>query len=56
MTDLKFASPVVTLAPSLAEMGAEKDAKTLIDVEAPALVNASSATLSDEVAKTIGTH
>jgi len=52
VTDLKAALPVVTLAPTLAEMEAERAGKTLSNVEAKALVNILADTLSEVVAKT----
>ena len=46
MTDLRAASPVVTLTPKLAEMKAETAGKTLSDVEAQALLDTLLVTLS----------
>ena len=47
LTDLKAASPVVTLAPTLGEMEAQTAGKALSDVKAQTMVDTLSATLSD---------
>lgn len=45
LTDLNFASPLVTLAPTLQEMDAERPGKTLSDLEFQTVVEALSTTL-----------
>ena len=47
LTDLKGASPVVTLAPTLGEMEAERAGKTISDLQAQTVVDTLSATLLD---------
>ena len=53
LTDLKAASPVVTLALSLAEMKAHTAGKTLRDVLPQALVETQAVAVAEEVTKTI---
>ena len=54
LTDLKAASPLVTLAPTLAEMKAQTSGKkTLSDVVPQALVETQAVTVAEEVIKTI---
>ena len=53
LTDLKAASPVVTLAPSLAEMKAHTPGKTLSYVLPQALVETQAVAVAEEVTKTI---
>ena len=47
LTDLKTASPLVTLAPTLEKKDAEMPGKTLSDLEFRTVVETLSATLSD---------
>ena len=49
LTDLKAASPFVTLAPTLAEMEAQKAAKTLSNVLRQALVETQAVAVVEEV-------
>ena len=53
LTDLKAASPVVTLAPALAQMKAHRAGKTLSDVLPQALVETQAVAVAEEVTKTI---
>ena len=53
LTDLKAASPVVTLAPSLAEMKAHTAGKKLSHVLPQALVETEAVAVAEEVTKTI---
>lgn len=53
MLDLKAASPVVMLTPTLVQMDSERACKTLRNVEAQVVVDTLFATLKEVVAKTI---
>ena len=53
LTNLKDASPVVTLAPTLTEMIAQPAKKTLSDVVLQALVETQAVAVAEEVTKTI---
>ena len=53
LTNLKAASPVVTLAPTLAETIAQTAGNTLSDVVLQALVETQAVAVAEEVTKTI---
>ena len=53
LTYLKAASPVVTLAPTLAEMKAQTVGKPLSDVVPQALVETEAVAVAEKVSKTI---
>ena len=53
MTDLKAASPVVTLTPTLAEMKTQPAKKTLSSIRRKALVETQAVAVAEEVTKTI---
>ena len=53
MLDLKAASPVVMMIPTLVQMDSERACKTLRNVEAQAVVDTLFATLKEVVAKTM---
>ena len=53
LTNLKAASPVVTLAPTLAEMIAQTARNTLSDVVLQALLETQAVAVAEEVTKTI---
>lgn len=53
MMDLKAASPVVMLTPTLVQMDSERAGKTLRNVEAQAVVDTLFTTVKEVVAKTI---